>query len=34
VKPSAVATAFRIVAIAEAASWLGLLAGMYVKRVL
>ena len=32
--PSAVATAFRIVAIAEAASWLGLLAGMYVKRVL
>ena len=32
--PSAVATAFRIVAIAEAASWVGLLAGMYVKRVL
>ena len=32
--PRAVATAFRIVAIAEAASWLGLLAGMYVKWVL
>ena len=32
--PRAVATAFRIVAIAEAASWLGLLSGMYVKRVL
>ena len=33
-KPSAVATAFRIVAIAEAVSWVGLLSGMYVKRVL
>jgi integral membrane protein len=28
-----VATAFRIVAVAEALSWLGLLAGMYVKYV-
>ena len=27
------ATAFRIVAVAEALSWLGLLAGMYVKYV-
>ena len=32
--PAAVATAFRVVAIAEALSWVGLLAGMYVKRVL
>jgi integral membrane protein len=29
----AVATAFRIVAVAEALSWLGLLAGMFVKYV-
>jgi integral membrane protein len=29
-----VAIAFRVVAIAEAASWMGLLAGMYVKHVL
>jgi integral membrane protein len=29
-----VATAFRIVAVAEACSWLGLLAGMFVKHVL
>jgi integral membrane protein len=28
-----VATAFRIVAVAEAVSWLGLLAGMYIKYV-
>ncbi len=32
--PAVVATAFRIVAVAEALSWIGLLAGMYVKRVL
>ena len=32
--PAAVATAFRIVAVAEALSWAGLLAGMYVKHVL
>ena len=32
--PRAAATAFRIVAVAEACSWLGLLAGMFVKRVL
>ncbi|MET0765776.1 MAG: DUF3817 domain-containing protein [Blastococcus sp.] len=32
--PSSVATVFRIVAVAEACSWLGLLAGMFVKRVL
>ena len=31
--PRAAATAFRIVAVAEALSWLGLLAGMYVKYV-
>jgi integral membrane protein len=29
-----VATAFRIAAVAEALSWVGLLAGMYVKYVL
>ena len=32
--PRTVATAFRIVAVAEAFSWVGLLAGMYVKWVL
>ncbi len=32
--PAAVATVFRVVAVAEALSWAGLLAGMYVKRVL
>ena len=31
--PRAVATAFRVVAVAEALSWVGLLAGMYVKYV-
>ena len=31
--PRTAATAFRIVAVAEAFSWLGLLAGMYVKYV-
>ncbi len=31
--PGSIATAFRIVAVAEALSWLGLLAGMYVKYV-
>ena len=31
--PTAVATAFRVVAVAEAASWVGLLAGMYLKYV-
>ncbi len=31
--PRTVATAFRIVAVAEALSWIGLLAGMYVKYV-
>jgi integral membrane protein len=31
VTPRTAATAFRIVAVAEALSWLGLLAGMYVK---
>ena len=31
--PGFIATAFRIVAVAEALSWLGLLAGMYVKYV-
>ena len=31
--PSSAATAFRIVAVAEALSWVGLLAGMYVKYV-
>jgi integral membrane protein len=34
VNPSTVATAFRVVAVAEALSWVGLLAGMYVKHVL
>jgi integral membrane protein len=33
VNPDSVATAVRIVAVAEALSWLGLLAGMYVKYV-
>ena len=33
VNPSAVASAFRIVAVAEACSWIGLLAGMFVKYV-
>ena len=32
--PRTVATAFRIVAVAEACSWLGLLAGMFVKWIL
>ena len=31
--PRAAATAFRIVAVAEALSWVGLLIGMYVKYV-
>ena len=31
--PRTAATAFRVVAIAEALSWIGLLAGMYVKYV-
>ena len=31
--PRTVATAFRIVAVAEALSWIGLLIGMYVKYV-
>ena len=31
--PRAAATAFRIAAVAEALSWIGLLAGMYVKYV-
>ena len=31
--PRTVATAFRIVAVAEALSWIGLLSGMYVKYV-
>jgi integral membrane protein len=34
VNPRAAATAFRIVAVAEACSWVGLLAGMFVKWVL
>ena len=33
VNPRTVATAFRAVAIAEAISWIGLLAGMFVKYV-
>jgi integral membrane protein len=33
VNPRTAATVFRIVAVAEALSWLGLLAGMYVKYV-
>jgi integral membrane protein len=32
-RPTLVATAFRVVAVAEALSWIGLLAGMYVKYV-
>lgn len=32
--PRTVATAFRVVAVAEACSWIGLLAGMFVKWVL
>jgi integral membrane protein len=31
--PARIATAFRVVAVAEALSWLGLLAGMYLKYV-
>jgi integral membrane protein len=34
VNPAAVVLAFRFVAVAEALSWAGLLAGMYVKYVL
>src|SRR3954462_2861078 len=33
VNPRTAATAFRIVAVAEALSWIGLLAGMYVQYV-
>src|SRR6476659_3038478 len=33
VNPRTAATAFRIVAVAEALSWIGLLSGMYVKYV-
>jgi integral membrane protein len=33
VTPRTAATAFRIVAVAEASSWIGLLIGMYVKYV-
>jgi integral membrane protein len=33
VNPRTAATAFRIVAVAEALSWVGLLIGMYVKYV-
>jgi len=33
VTPRTAATAFRIVAVAEALSWIGLLAGMFVKYV-
>jgi integral membrane protein len=33
VNPGSIAIAFRIVAVAEALSWVGLLAGMYVKYV-
>ncbi|MGH2217776.1 DUF3817 domain-containing protein, partial [Enterococcus faecalis] len=32
--PQTAATAFRVVAVAEALSWIGLLAAMFVKRVL
>ncbi|WP_448626490.1 DUF3817 domain-containing protein [Geodermatophilus sp. URMC 64] len=32
-RPALVATVFRVVAVAEALSWLGLLAGMYLKYV-
>jgi integral membrane protein len=34
VTPRTAATVFRIVAVAEALSWMGLLAGMFVKRAL
>jgi integral membrane protein len=34
VNPRTAATAFRIVAVAEACSWIGLLAGMFVKWIL
>ncbi len=34
VTPAALVAAFRVVAVAEALSWAGLLAGMYVKHVL
>lgn len=34
VNPRTAATGFRIVAVAEALSWIGLLAGMFLKRVL
>jgi integral membrane protein len=33
VKPRTAATAFRIVAVAEACSWIGLLIGMFIKYV-
>jgi integral membrane protein len=33
VNPRTAATAFRIVAVAEALSWIGLLTGMYIKYV-
>jgi integral membrane protein len=33
VNPRTAATAFRIVAVAEACSWIGLLVGMYIKYV-
>jgi integral membrane protein len=33
VNPRTAATAFRIVAVAEACSWVGLLVGMYIKYV-
>jgi integral membrane protein len=33
VNPRTAATAFRVVAVAEALSWLGLMIGMYVKYV-
>jgi integral membrane protein len=34
VNPRTATTAFRVVAVAEALSWIGLLAGMFVKHVL
>jgi integral membrane protein len=34
VNPRTVATVFRVAAIAEACSWIGLLAGMFVKWIL
>jgi integral membrane protein len=34
VTPRTVSTAFRVVAVAEACSWVGLLAGMFVKWIL